>query len=96
MAPKVLAGPLPPTLHHHRRVGLVLFRHQPHAVDPLAVFLDELAALVLEDGPGARSAGGKPGRILLAGRAAGDDVPRSPVGSVAKTGAMLDNCCPVG
>jgi hypothetical protein len=36
--------------HNYRRIGLVLLRHQPHAVNPLAVFLDELAALVLLDG----------------------------------------------
>jgi hypothetical protein len=39
------------TLHNDRRIGALL-GHQPHAVNPLAVFLDELAALVLVDGPG--------------------------------------------
>jgi hypothetical protein len=38
--------------HNYRRVGVVLLGHQPHAVNPPAVFLDELAALVREDGSG--------------------------------------------
>src|SRR5262249_29564231 len=39
-------------VHDHRRIGLVVLGHQPHAVHPLAAVLDELAALVLVDGPG--------------------------------------------
>src|SRR5262249_4347107 len=35
-----------------RHVGPIVLRHQPNAVDPFAVFQDELAALVFVDRPG--------------------------------------------
>ena len=38
--------------HDQWRIGPVPLRHPPHAIDPLAVFHDELAALVFVDGPG--------------------------------------------
>jgi hypothetical protein len=38
-------------------------RHQPHAVNPLAVNLDELAGLVCVDGPG-NAVGEKPASVF--------------------------------
>jgi hypothetical protein len=55
VVPSVPRRPLSPALpafHDHRRIGVVFLGQQPNAVDLLAVFQDELAALVFVDGPG--------------------------------------------
>ena len=54
-----LTGPALRLPHNDRRIGQVLVGHQPHPVNALAVFLDELAALVFVDRPG-NAVGEKP------------------------------------